>query len=99
MIVTEQLEGEFVPKSYVAANECLQQEFLHRQTRQASHIVSFSDIRKLLVRSVPEFHDNQQFLVRELRFLHSNGAILYHESANNKFVVLEPYTCFTNILS
>jgi len=93
-ILKESLKGKFIPKSYIAAKECLQKEFLQKK---ASRIVSFADAGKVLVRSVSGFHDNQPFLVRVLKFLHSNGTVLYHQS--NNFIVLEPYTWLTNILS
>jgi len=96
-ILKEKLEGKFIPKSYVSADQCLQKEFLDRQARQDSQIVSFAEIRKLLVRSVPQFHDNHEFFIRVLKFLHHSGKILFNESG--KFIVLEPYTWFTNILS
>jgi len=96
-ILKTKLKGNFIPRSYVLANTCLQKESMKRNERQGSQVISFAEVQNLLVRRVPEFHDNHQFAVRVLRYLHYTGTILFSQS--NKFIVLDPYTWLTNILS
>jgi len=120
-ILKTKLKGKFVPKSYVRANACLQEESVKRNARQDSQIMFLAEVHKLLVDDSKEFHDkllvddskefydkrfddvskkfhnNRQFVVRVLKYLHSTGTILFSQS--NKFIVLQPYTWLTNVLS